>query len=365
MYIIINIAKPIITKEEINTVISVMQSGNIAFGSYVTEFEEAFSSYCNCKYGIATSSGTTALEVALRACGITKNDRVITTCFSFIASVNSILNTGALPVFADIDEKTFNISTKSVKKILEKEVGIKAILIVHLFGQCCDMDEIMELVRKYNLILIEDCCQSHGAEWKGKKAGSFGEAGCFSFYPTKNMTTGEGGMIVTDKKHIYENAKMLTNHGMKVRYYHDIIGYNYRMTNIAAAIGLRQLEKLDEFNKKRTENAFVLDENINNELLEKPFVDKNTKHTYNQYTLKIRQAKRDQFVDYLKKNDIGTGVYYSLTIPEQKCYSEYSFQRKFNIADKVKKEVASIPVHPLVTDDKLELIVYTINKFKG
>jgi len=208
----ITIAKPIIEKEEIDAVAKIMATGAIAAGAKVIEFENSFANYLGRKHAIATSSGTTALEAALRSVGIGEGDKVITTPFSFIASTNAIIYCGASPVFADIDEETFNISPDSIEKILKTDEKIKALLIVHLYGQGCNMDRIMEIVRKYNLLLIEDCAQAHGGEWSHKKLGTFGDAAAFSFYPTKNMTTSEGGMVVTDDQAVEAKARVLINH---------------------------------------------------------------------------------------------------------------------------------------------------------
>jgi len=361
----INIAKPIIGQEEINAVISVMESGAIASGTKVTEFENNFAKYLGSKHAVATSSGTTALEVALKAAGIKKGDKIITTPFSFIASTNAIVYSGAIPVFADIDERTFNICPDSIEKILEYKSNIRALLIVHLYGQSCNMDRIMKIVKRHNLILIEDCAQAHGAEWSDQKVGTFGDVAAFSFYPTKNMTTAEGGMIVTNNQEMAKSARLLINHGMEIRYYHDSIGYNYRMTNIAAAIGVEQVKKLDFFNQIRQRNAEFYDKNISNDAIALPYCDMNGKHVYHQYTLRIKQGRREQFIKTLDENEIGYGVYYPLSIPEQKCYDSYGFSKNHTITDRIKNEVLSIPIHPSLTEDEIEKIIKVMNSFGG
>lgn len=360
----INIAKPLIGQEEKDAVIKVLDSGAIASGKTVSEFENVFSNYIGTKFGIATSSGTTALEIALRAAGIKNGDKVLTTPFSFIASTNSILYTGAIPVFADIDEKSFNISPDSIEEILRQEKDIKALLVVHLYGQSCDMSRIAEIVKKYKLILIEDCAQAHGAEWDGKKVGTFGDVAAFSFYPTKNMTTSEGGMITTNNEEIANRARLLINHGMKIRYFHDEIGYNYRMTNIAAAIGICQLKKLDGFNNSRIENAAFFDEKISNELVVKPYINGKAKHVYHQYSICITNGKRNEFIKHLEENEIGYGIYYPLSIPEQKCYMDFKFKNDYEVTDRIKFEILSIPVHPALTIEEKNKIVETINIFR-
>src|SRR3989344_2547648 len=236
----INIAKPIIGEEEIKAVTDVLNSGMLAQGKNISEFEESFAEYVNSSYGIATSSGTTALHAALLAHGIGNEDEVITSPFSFIATANSILAVGAKPVFVDIDENNFNINPDLIQEKITKKT--KAIMTVSLFGLTPDMDKISKIVSDNNLILIEDNAQAHGAEFKGKKAGSFGTA-CFSFYPTKNMTTSEGGIITTSNKDVADKSRMIISHGSRIRYQHEVFGYNFRMTSIAAALGLVQLKK--------------------------------------------------------------------------------------------------------------------------
>src|SRR3989304_7131173 len=251
----IPIAKPLIGEEEINAVTEVLRSGTIAEGQKVKDFEAEFAKYTGTSYAVAVNSGTAALHVALLAHNISTDDEVITTPFSFVATSNSVIFTGARPVFADIDENTFNIDPESIiEKITSKT---KAIIPVHLYGQAADMKSIMEIADDHDLIVIEDACQAHGAEFDGKKAGSFG-TGTFSFYPTKNMTTGEGGMITTDDKIVSERARMIRSHGSKQRYYHEMLGYNLRMTDISAALGLVQLKRLDDFNEARIKNAGYL-----------------------------------------------------------------------------------------------------------
>ena len=298
----ISIAKPLIGDAEKKAVCAVLDSGMIANGAVVTQFENAFAAYVGAKYATAATSGTTALEVALRALGIGPGDKVLTTPFSFIASTNAILYAGATPVFADILPDSFTIDPDAAEAALQADPKIKALLIVHLFGQACDMDRIMALVKKYGLLLVEDCAQAHGAAWNGKTVGTFGDAGCFSFYPTKNMTTGEGGAIVTDNEELQEKFKLLINHGMKVRYHHDIVGYNYRMTNIAGAIGLCQLEKLPEFNAKRRANAAKLSALITNPLIATPAVTPGSNHCFHQYTVRVKNGRRDDFVAHLSAN---------------------------------------------------------------
>lgn len=357
----IHIAKPWITQNEKDVVLKVLDSGMIACGATVTEFEEAFAAYIGTPHGIATSSGTTALEVALRALGIGPGDKVLTTAYSFIASTNSILYTSASPVFADIDENTFNMDIGSAREALTKDPDIKAVLVVHLFGQACDMDAVMALAKEYGLMVVEDCAQAHGAKWKGKNAGTFGDASAFSFYPTKNMTTGEGGIVLTNRDDLAERARLLINHGMKVRYTHDIVGYNYRMTNIAAAIGLEQLKRLDEFNAARKENAAFYDSSICHPSVQTPVVNQGSEPVYYQYTIRVGDGQRDDLIRHFEERGVGYGIFYPFSIPEQPCYRDMGFETVWPVTDRVKREVLSIPVHPALTKEETAAVADAIN----
>jgi len=358
----IQLSKPLIGEDEINAVAEVMKSGNIAEGQKVKNFEEYFAKYIGTDYAIAVNSGTAALHISLLAHNIGNSDEVITTPFSFIATANSILHTGATPIFADIDEKTFNIKPESiVEKITSKT---KAIIPVHLYGHPSDMNVIMEIAEDYNLIVIEDACQSHGAEFNNKKVGSF-ETGTFSFYPTKNMTTGEGGMITTNNKNIVKRAKMIRSHGSSKRYFHEILGYNMRMTDISAAIGLVQLQKLDDFNEKRIKNAkYISNKLCNIHGLTIPHIDKRCKHVFHQYTLKINNniISREKIEKILSEKEIVTGIYYPTPIHKQPFYKKLGYNNSFPISEKLSTEVLSLPVHPGLNSSELNKITETIKE---
>ena len=358
----IQLAKPFLGAEEKEAVCRVLDTGMIANGAVVSEFEGKFASYIGSKHGIATSSGTTALETAMRALGLGPGDKVLTTPFSFIATANSIIYTGASPVFADVDPDTFCMDPKKAEEVLKSAAGVKAILVVHLFGRSCDMDAFKDLSEKYKVFLIEDCAQSHGAMWNGRMTGSFGDISCFSFYPTKNMTTSEGGMVLTDSDSLSEKCRMLINHGMKTRYYHDIVGHNYRMTNIAGAIGLCQLEKLPHMNGRRKEIAGFYDAHIGNERIVLP--EPIEGHVYHQYTIRVEGGMRGAFVKHLEENGIGYGIFYPLTIPEQECYSSYGSGTDYPFADMLKTRVLSLPMHPGLTDSEIVRVAETVNSFK-
>ncbi|MFH1978375.1 MAG: DegT/DnrJ/EryC1/StrS family aminotransferase [Candidatus Aenigmatarchaeota archaeon] len=354
----IPISKPLIGKDEIDEVVRVLESGMLVQGEKVSELQTNFSNYLGVKYSVATNNGTTALELALRSIDTKEGDEIITTPFTFIASSNAILFCRAKPVFVDIDPETFNIDSNLIEeKITEKT---KAILIVHLYGKPCNMDKIMAIAEKHNLKVIEDSCQAHGAEYKGKKVGSFG-IGCFSFYATKNMTTGEGGMVTTDNREIAEKIEMLRNHGQEDRYYHKILGYNYRMTNMAAALGVVQLRKLDEMNEKRRENARVFTENLKSiEGLVTPKEEENEKHVFHQYTLRVTNKfplSRDELVQVLKSNGVGTRIYYPVPVHKQDIYKS---NESLTEAEKASDEVISIPVHPGLSVEDVTKIVEII-----
>ena len=352
----IPISKPALDDTEVEAIKSVLDSGMLAQGKLVERFEESFAGYIGTKFAIATNSGTSALHTALASLGVKEGDEIITTTFSFIATASCILMQNAKPVFVDINQKTYNIEPHRIEqKITERT---KAIIPVHLYGQPCDMGKIMEIAENHNVFVIEDAAQAHGAEYNGKKAGGFGDVGIFSFYPSKNMTTGEGGMITTNNEEIAEKARMIRNHGQTERYMHEIIGYNYRMTNIAAAIGIAQLKKLDGLNERRIRNA----EYYNNKLeaVEMPFVAEGVKHVFHQYTIRVKN--RERFLKHLEKNEVGYGIYYPIPIHKQPLFKEYN-KIKLEIAEKASEEVVSIPVHPALSDEERKYIVEVINLY--
>lgn len=361
----IPIAKPIITETEKENVLEVMDSGILAMGEYVSRFEKNFCSFLGTEQGIATVNGTSALHVALKAAGIKKDDRVLTTPFTFIGSTNAILYCDAQPVFVDVCPDTFNIDPDLIAARLRKDPGIKALLIVHLYGLSCDMEKIKELVTDYNLILIEDCAQAHGAEYKGQKVGNFGDVGVFSFYPTKNITASEGGMVVTGNQKIAEKCRLLINHGSVNPYQHEIMGYNYRMTNIEAAIGLAQLEKIEKFNQARKENARFLSENLGKlDWLETPCYQEEFEHVFHLYTVKVKY--REKLAHYLQQHQIGYGIYYPLAVYQQPLYQRMGYGNlNLPVTEKLTKQVISLPVHPALSKNDLEKIVEVVANFSG
>ncbi|MEI6778823.1 MAG: DegT/DnrJ/EryC1/StrS family aminotransferase, partial [Chloroflexales bacterium] len=309
----IPMARPLIGPEEEDAVLSVLRSGMLAQGPQIERFEVAFAALCGVPHAVAVSSGTTALHLALLAHGIGPGDEVITTPFTFIATANSVLMTGARPVFVDIDPVSFNINPALIEAAITPRT--KAIIPVHLYGQIAAMDAITEIAKRHGLAIIEDAAQAVGALYHDRPAGSFG-TGCFSLYATKNMTSGEGGMITTTNPAVADRLRLLRSHGSRVRYYHEFLGYNFRMTNLQAAIGLTQLGKLAAFNTRRLRNAAFFDQHINHPAVTKPQVQPGMRHVFHQYTLRIR-ANRDDAARQLAAAGVSTAIFYPLPIPRQ------------------------------------------------
>lgn len=357
----IHMAKPQMGDEEKQAVMEVLDSGILAQGPRVKAFEDGFAQMCEVKHAVAASSGTTAMHLAMLAHGLSNGDEVITSAFTFIASANSVLYAGAKPIFVDIDPRTFNMDVNQIESAITPRT--KAILPVHLYGLACDMDPIMSLADKHGLAVIEDACQSHGAMYKGKKVGSFG-TGTFSLYPTKNITSGEGGMITTNDPMIDEKSRVIRQHGMRVRYYHDELGYNFRMTDIHAAIGLAQLKKLEKFNAQRQSNAKFLSDNLKG--VETPHVPDGQTHVFHQYTIRVPDGKRDALRTHLQENGVGSEVYYPVPIHQQTFYiNELGYKDSLPETERATLEVLSLPVHAGLTASDLEIIVSAVNEFTG
>lgn len=354
----IPIAKPLIGEEEKKAVMWVLSSGMLASGPRTEEFEKKFAEYVGTKYAIATTSGTTALHIGLLSLGVSHRDEVILPAFSFIATANVVLFCDAVPVFCDVDSKTFNIDPEKIEKLITKNT--KAIMPVHLYGQAVDIKLIQEIAEKHDVYVIGDACQAHGATYDGKMVGSFDDLECFSFYPTKNMTTGEGGMVTTNNEELAERLISLRNHGRektKWGYEHGRLGYNYRMTDIGAAIGLEQLIKLPDSLMKRRKNARFYDENLQE--VKTPFVLKGVNHAYHQYT--IKSNKRGKLLENLKKNEIGYGIYYPKPLHHYPHLEKFG-NNDLKVSEKLVSEVVSIPVHPALTRVEIEKVVDVINK---
>jgi dTDP-4-amino-4,6-dideoxygalactose transaminase len=353
--IMISISKPQFGDEELALLREVLASGIVAQGPKVAEFEQEFAKLAGTKFAVAVSSGTTALHCALLAHNIGPGDEVITSPFTFIASANSVLFTGAVPRFVDICADTFNLNPELIEQAITPRT--KAIMPVHLYGLMADMDPIMAIARKHNLVVIEDAAQAHGATYKGRKAGSLG-TGCFSLYATKNMTSGEGGMVTTDDPAIAERVRLLRSHGMRVRYYHDELGYNFRMTDLHAAVGLAQLRKLEGFNARRRANALFLNQHIRRALT--PVEPEGYGHVWHQYTIRLTKGNRDEAVEKLKQAGVGTGIFYPVPVHKQKIYLERGYTDHLPVTEELSGQVISLPVHAALTPADLETIVAAV-----
>ncbi|MCQ1529153.1 DegT/DnrJ/EryC1/StrS family aminotransferase [Lutispora saccharofermentans] len=347
-------------KDEIGQAIQgVLESTQFILGPNLKELENKIAAYCNVRYGIGVANGTDALELTLKALNIGEGDEVITTPFTFIASAEVASKVGAKPVFADIDPDTYLIDVDKIEeKITERT---KAIIPVHIFGQMCDMDKMMKIAEKHNLYIIEDSCQAIGSEYKGKKSSSFGIAGCFSFYPTKNLGGyGDGGMIVTDDEELAAKLKILRAHGSNPKYYHSMFGYNSRLDELQAAILNVKFKYLDEWNRRRREIAHRYNEKLKVKVPKEATYEQY--HTYHQYTIEVDDRK--QFEDYMKANGIGTCIYYPVPLHLQEVYKSLGYKKgDFPNTEKACKRVISIPISPEMTADEQEHVIATINNF--
>ena len=351
-------AKPIIGDEEREAVDRVLRSGMLAQGPEVAAFEAEFSEYVGGRHCVAMNSGTSALHLGFIAAGINPGDEVIVPSFSFAATANSVVLAGGVPIFADIDPKTFNMDPDHVETLISSKT--KAIMPVHLYGHIAAMDRYEEISAKYGVKIIEDAAQGHLASLNGRNSGEFGLVASFSFYPTKNMTAGEGGMVVTDDADIARTLRLLRNQGQEIRYKNEIIGFNTRMTDIHAAIGRVQLRKLPGWTKTRQDNAAYLDAHLKGVVV--PYLAPNTTHSYHQYTIRIpggSAEKRDAFMAGLTERGVGSGVYYPTPI-----HRLPSFDLTIDLPETelVIKECFSLPVHPSLSQADLETIVTAVNE---
>lgn len=347
-------AKPIIGDEERESVDRVLRSGMIAGGPEVSAFEQEFSEIVEGRHCIAVNSGTSALHIAFIAGGIKPGDEVIVPSFTFAATANSVALAGGTPVFVDIEEDYFNLDPKAVEAAITSKT--KAIMPVHLYGHPAAMVEFTDIAKKNDLLLFEDAAQAHAAALNGVYVGGWGIAASFSFYPTKNMTSGEGGMVVTPDAGVARMTKLLRNQGMEKRYENEVVGFNTRMTDIHAAIGRVQLKKLEGWTKQRQDNAKFLDENLKGVVV--PPVAPGATHVYHQYTIRIVDHDRDRFAEEMTKKGVGNGVYYP--IPNHRLPS-YGLTLDLPVTERVAAQCLSIPVHPSLSQDDLEKIVTVIN----
>ena len=352
-------------KEEIDEAIErVLESAVFIGGKEVEEFEKEVAQFCGVKYAIGVNSGTDALFLSLKALDIKQGDEVITTPFTFIATAEVIANLGAKPVFVDINHETFNIDSSKIEKAITQKT--KAIIPIHLFGQMADMDEIMEIARKHNLYVIEDAAQAIGAEYMGRKAGTIGDFGCFSFFPSKNLGAyGDGGMIITDNDKLAEKISLLKNHGSspKEKYLNLIIGTNSRLDAIQAAILRVKLKYLSKWSKKRAEKADYYSKNlrgIGDIIVPITLSDRN--HIFHQYT--IRTKFRDKLQKYLNEQGVPAMIYYPLPLHLQPAFEYLNHkQGNFPESEKAAKEVLSLPIYPELLEKDQNLIIEKIKEF--
>lgn len=354
------LAAPTVTEEMKRSIVNVLESGRFVKGPKVKEFEEKFSGYCGVRYGIGVNSGTSAIYLALKALDLDKNDEVIVPSYSFIASATPILFAGANPVFVDVRGDYLMDMEDLEKRITDKT---KAVICVHLYGQMCEMKRLLELKEKHNFYLIEDACQAHGAEYGGKKSGSFGDISCFSFFPSKNITVcGDGGMAITNDHELKYKTDMLRDHGRDYstdegKFKSTVLGLNFRMSEISAAMGIEQLKHIDAWTARRRKIAKIYDKLLTNKIM-KPSENQNRRHVYHVYA--IRTDKRDELRNFLSKNNIETGMHYPLAIHEQPVFAG---KWHLPVTEKICKEILSLPIFPTIEKEQVEFVCEKINEF--
>jgi len=351
-------------KQEINQAIQkVLDSAHFILGENVSKLEEEIAKYCDTKYAVGVASGTDALILSLDALGIGGGDEVITTPFTFIATSEAICRVGAKPVFIDINPRSYNLNISQIESRITDET--KAILPVHLYGQSCDMDPIMNIAKKYNLWVVEDCAQAIGAEYKGRKVGSIGDVGALSFFPSKNLGAyGDGGMVVTNNEKVARKLKILRVHGCEKKYYHLIDGYNSRLDELQAAILRVKLRHLNEWTEKRRQNVYYYNElfnSFNPATVTTPFEPDYNKHVYYLYT--IRTQHRDILQDTLRSRGISAAVYYPVPLHLQEVYRGMGYKKgDFPVSEQCSKEILSLPIYPELTKEQIEEIVKAIKE---
>jgi len=353
-------------REEVNANIQkVIDSTAFILGSEVASFEKAFADYCRAKYAVGVSSGTAALHLSMVCMGIGPGDEVITTPFTFIATVESILQAGARPVFVDIEADTYNMDIKKIEGAITKKT--KAIMPVHLFGHPVDMDALLEIAEQNNIKVIEDACQSHGALYKDKRVGALGDAGCFSFYPGKNLGCyGDGGMIVTNNREVYERACLLRDHGRQGKYTHVARGYNYRLDGIQAAVLNVKLKRLDQWNSARRKNSEVYKDRLKgiSDII-MPVEKDYARHVYNLFVIRVLRG-RDSLQKELSQKGVGCGVHYPVPVHRQPVYEKMDLvEDKLEVCEESAKGVLSLPVFAELDKGEIDYICDIIKTKSG
>jgi len=357
----------IIAKEILNVWNKQITNCDFILGKEVELFEKEFASFCGTKYAVGVNSGTDALFLSLKAIGIKEGDSVIVPVNTFIATAFAVVYTGAKPVFVDCSEEDFNLDLSQVEDVLKKyknKFNIKAIMPVHLYGQCCNMDEVVNLAKKYDLLIVEDACQAHGAKFKNKPAGSFGECAAFSFYPSKNLGCfGDGGIVVTNNESIYNKICMLRNYGQKEKYIHLELGYNSRLDNLQAGILRVKLKYLEQWNQQRIELAnYYIEKLSSNKNIVLPKVKNDKKHIWHLFVIRTKQ--RDELRKYLAENGVETGIHYPVPLHLTPSFKWLGYKPgDFQIAEKFSNEILSLPIFPGMTKDEIDYVIEVIQKF--
>lgn len=341
----------------------IMANASFILGAEVEAFEQAFARYCNVRYAVGVSSGTDALQLALLACGIGEGDEVITTPMTFIATAAAISHVGAKPIFADIDLRTYNIDPAQVEKAITPRT--KAILPVHLYGQVAAMDDLLDIAKRHNLKVIEDACQAHGATYHGQKAGSFGDAGCFSFYPSKNLgAAGDGGMLVTNDAEIADRVRKMRDHGRTGKYSHSVIGFTYRLDALQAAILAVKLQHLDAWNGARRQHAATYSTLLSSTDVVVPYEPEACRSVYHVYA--IRTPRRDALLEHLQKRGIGASIHYPFPVHLQDAYVHLGLAKgSYPVSEACAETELSLPMYPELTHEQIEEIVGAIKEVVG
>jgi len=339
----------------------VLDSARFIGGPEVVGLEEEVARYCGCPHAVACASGTDALLLSLRALDVGPGDEVVTSAFSFFASAGAIVNAGGRPVFVDADPRTFNLDPHRLEAAITPLT--KAVIAVHLYGQCCDLTAVKAVCDKHQVFLIEDAAQAIGAEWEGRRAGSVGDFGCFSFFPSKNLGgAGDGGMITTRDEALSERLRLLREHGARPKYYHSLIGTNSRLDALQAAVLRVKLRHLDRWSEKRARNAALYDQLFEGARLARPFKDPRTRHIYNQYVLRV--PDRDGLRRHLTDRGIGTEIYYPVPLHLQTCFAPLGFQAgDMPQAEAAAREVLALPIYPELTDQQIRYVAACVREF--
>lgn len=349
-------------KTEIDQAIQeVLDSTQFILGKKVSDFEKNAAEYLGVKYTVGVANGTDALQISMMALGIGKDDEVITTPFTFVATTETIVMLGAKPVYVDIDPVSYNINVNKIREKITPRT--KAILPVHLYGNPANMDEILSIAKEYNLYVIEDSAQGFGAEYKGKKVCSFGDVACISFFPSKNLGCyGDGGMVVTNNDELHERIRMIASHGSKVRYVHEILGMNSRLDALQAAILNVKLKYIDQWNNERIKNAQLYSEKLKNvSQVKTPTYESHSKHIFHQFTLRVEN--RDGLQKFLSEKGIPTAIHYPIPLHLQPAFRGFAEEGSLPEAEKAAKEVLSLPMHPDLTEDEINYISNSIKEF--